>query len=217
VRHLARATTPFSRPSHPLPPSPPPTPASCRRRESDVVVVPFGTAYLQVSALAEAPPTRYKTGARIATPFGRGRIRELRRSEERIDYVVSLLDCRLTGDQPATGYLAPDKVSERAQLQFEEIIEDANGLRNRGNEAFKGREFDVACFAYGKCVEILEQTPRELSEEQRDALRDAIVKALSNLTMAFLAKPDPSFAAARRAATEVRKRGEGEGEARRIA
>jgi hypothetical protein len=171
--------------------------------------LPFGTAYLQVSALGEAPPSRFAAGARVSTPFGRGRVREIRRADDRIDYVVTLLDCKLTGGQPAVGYLSPDSVKERPDLEFEEVIEDANGLRNRGNDAFKAREFDVACFAYGKCVEILEKTPGDLTEEQRDALRDAIVKALSNLTMAFLAKPEPAYAAARRAATEVRDEGGG--------
>lgn len=177
------------------------------RSSSEIVMkLSFGaTAYLQVSALGEHPPFRYHKGTRVNTSFGKGIIMETRINEERIDYVVSLIDCHLANDKPAIGYFSPDAITLRLdhQLSFAEVIEDSTMFRNRGNDAFKTRDYDTAITEYKKCVDVLGNVGENLTEKQKLLLLDAVVKALSNTAQCMLSKEEPSYTEALRASTEV--------------
>jgi len=177
------------------------------RTSTDIIMkLEFGaTAYLQTNALGEHPPFRYHTGTRVNTPFGKGVITELRITDEHIDYIVSLIDCHLANDKPAIGYFSPDSLTLRLdhQLSFNEVIEDSTMFRNRGNDAFKTRDFDTAITEYKKCVEVLGNVGENLTNNQKSLLLDAVIKALSNTAQCMLSKEEPSYTEALRASTEV--------------
>lgn len=125
-------------------------------------------------------------------------------SDERIDYVVSLVDCKLANNQPAIGYFAPSAIDHRFDLTFDEMIADCTLFRNIGNEMFKLKDFSSALTNYKKCVDVLGHVPAGLTLPQRELLRDGVVKALSNTAQCYLSQPEPDYAAAKHMASEVR-------------
>lgn len=127
-----------------------------------VLALPFpGRAVLRATELT-APP-RLATGARVRTPFGRGRVVAARAwpgSASASDYEVELLDVRLAGwtvaaPLHARGFITAADVQLRAEAErtAEEVISDADALRDRGNNFFKAGDFVAALADYTRrCV-----------------------------------------------------------------
>ena len=115
------------------------------------LILPFpGRAVLRVGELL--PAARLAVGARVRTPFGRGRVLAARAGG---DYEVELVDNRLAGwtaaaPAHARGYLRAADVALRGDIErtAEEAIADADALRARGNAAFKDERFDEALQEY---------------------------------------------------------------------
>ena len=115
------------------------------------LALPFpGRAVLRVGELLPAP--RLAVGARVRTPFGRGRVLAARDGG---DYEVELVDNRLAGwtaaaPAHARGYLRAADVALRGdgERSAEEAIADADALRARGNAFFKDERFDEALQEY---------------------------------------------------------------------
>ncbi len=126
-------------------------PASDAAVEWVELALPFpGRAVLRVGELL--PAARLAVGARVRTPFGRGRVLAARAGG---DYEVELVDNRLAGwtaaaPAHARGYLRAADVALRGDVErtAEEAIADADALRARGNAAFKDERFDEALKEY---------------------------------------------------------------------
>jgi hypothetical protein len=177
----------------------PPIPSWC------VVQLSFGKAFLRSNSSAIGPPPdRFVTGTRVRTPFGRGVVLLFRASMERIDYEVKLLDCKLSEGRTAVAYLSPKSVDLRTDLTFEESVSEATLYRNRGNEAFKQKDYDLAASEYAKCTEVLGASAvAGLTELQKNALRDGVTKALSNTAQCLLSRSSPNYAGALKAASDA--------------
>jgi len=170
-----------------------------------IVNLSFGRAYLRTTnASIGPPPERFSIGTRVSTPFGKGVITLFRSSLERIDYEVKLLDCKLSEGRTAVAFLSPKSVHLRIDLTFEESVADATLYRNKGNEAFKLKDFDTAASEYAKCTEVLGASAvAGLTEVQKNALRDGVTKALSNTAQCLLSRSPPNFAGALKAASDA--------------
>lgn len=67
-------------------------------REDDIVVAaPFGRAYVALQSIRTPAPKRFPPGARVATPYGRGVVREFRAADDALSYVVAFVDKGATG------------------------------------------------------------------------------------------------------------------------
>ena len=167
--------------------------------ESAVVQLSFGTAFLAVSRAALGPPpARFAPGTRVDTaPFGKGVVERCRVSAERIDYEVRLVECRLSEGREAVAFLQPERVAgPRVALLFAEASADAAGARARGNELFRAKDFYGAAAAYGRATEVIGEAAVDLSESQKDTLRDEVSKALANTAQCFLSRAAPDNARA---------------------
>lgn len=170
-----------------------------------VVQLSFGRAFLRsTSSAIGPPPDRFSVGTRVRTPFGRGIVVLFRASLERIDYEIKLLDCKLSEGRSAVSYLSPKSVDLRTDLTFEESVAEATLYRNRGNEAFKQKDYDSAASEYAKCTEVLGASAvAGLTELQKNALRDGVTKALSNTAQCLLSRSSPNFSGALKAASDA--------------
>ena len=136
-------------------------------------------------------------GARVSSAYGRGVITSVRTSPD--VYVVQL--------SFGIGFLAAGSVQKRRldDLFFHEIIDDTETLRARGNAAFAAKDYDAALKNYGLIADTLSLSTGTLTMPQRRAMREAIVKSLSNITQAHISKGDiESAKSAVRSASDVR-------------
>lgn len=161
-----------------------------------------GTAILAASQILTAPPSSIGAGRRVKTAFGPARIKSLRRDRPRWDYEVELTHAPLANGKFAVAYLALDDVTA---LTFSEILADAEAAKNRGNALLKVKELGGAIAAYDATVSVLrEALSLNLTSAERRLMLDAVVKAISNKTQAFLALPEPDFRSALDTSDEVR-------------
>jgi hypothetical protein len=121
-------------------------------------------------------------GARVSTAYGRGVVTGIRASpnfyEVRLDF--------------GTAALVPSVVRARRtdDLTFDEVIADTDALRAKGNAAYAAKDFDAAIFNYNQISVTLALSPPTLTIPQKAAMREAIVKALSNSAQARISKGD---------------------------
>ena len=164
------------------------------------------TAAIVSSSVEDVPV--FIVGARVSTAYGRGAVTGLRGAPASPDVYCVQLDF-------GTAYLAAAAVTARAldDLTFEEIIADTETLRARGNAAFAAKDYDAAILNYHLISGTLALAPRSLTLPQRFAMRESIVKALSNACQARINKGDVESAkSAVRSACDVSgKRGAGAG------
>jgi hypothetical protein len=167
-----------------------------------LVTTPFGTAYLHPTSLM--PPPRYPPVCRVSTQFGRGRvIKSMHRERVGVVYEVELLDCRLANGTFATGYFASPSVkcaASVAEMRVFRALEELETLRVAGNTAFNAQDYDAAISAYEQGSSALttstgagrgeDGSPPTLDIALRSAMREALIKIFSNLSMALNKKGD---------------------------
>lgn len=161
-----------------------------------------GTAYLAATQILTPPPSSIGEGRRVKTAFGPARVKSLRRNRLRWDYEVELTHAPLANGKLAVAYLGLDDVTA---LTFAEILTDAEAAKNRGNALLKAKDLGGAIAAYDATVSVLrEALSLNLTAVERGLMLDAVVKAISNKTQAFLALPEPDYQSALDTSDEVR-------------
>lgn len=136
---------------------------------------------------APAPAAPLAAGARVVTAYGRGSVVAAR--GDGADAANAVYEVRLAY---GTAYMRADAVRARApeDLDFSEILADADAQRARGNAAFAARDFDAAIDAYQQVAVVLSFSRGELTSAQQQGMRDAVVKALSNSAQAHISHGD---------------------------
>jgi hypothetical protein len=162
------------------------------------VRLPFGSGHFHASSVY-LPMERFPTGAEVVTQFGRGRVLSVEmRPSVGVVYVLAMLDCRLTDDpktggkQFATGYFASPSVSKAApEAPLLKCIADMEAVREKGNQAFKSKDYGAAIAAYETANKEVIQAVRgfpdglRMSEELRSQLTEVLVKGHSNLAISY--------------------------------
>ncbi len=154
--------------------------------ESSPSMVSFETAAsgsaaeIVSSSSAVSEVVVFNVGARVSTAYGRGVVTSIRTSPDVYEVKLDF----------GTGFLAASTVRMRRldDLSFDEIIDDTETLRARGNGAFAAKDYDAALKNYHMINDTLGLSARNITEPQRYAMREAIVKALSNITQALICK-----------------------------
>lgn len=124
----------------------------------------------------------FNLGARVSTAYGRGVVTSIRTSPDVYEVKLDF----------GTGFLAASSVKIRRldDLSFDEIIDDTETLRARGNAAFAAKDYDAALQNYKMIADTLSLSASYITLPQRHAMREAIVKSLSNITQARICKGD---------------------------
>lgn len=161
------------------------------------VKLPFGSGHFHASSVY-LPMERYPIGAEVVTQFGRGRVLSVEmRPSVGVMYVLAMLDCRLTDDpktggkQFATGYFASPSVKAAPEAPLLKCIADMEAVREKGNQAFKSKDYSAAIAAYETANKEVIQAVRgfpdglRMSEELRSQLTEVLVKGHSNLAISY--------------------------------
>jgi tetratricopeptide (TPR) repeat protein len=169
-----------------------------------------GMAYILPSSIITPPIGRFDVGARVKCLYGAGIIRQMRIHNEfdqdgYIDYVVEFVDKQLANNTPVIGYINSKDLSIREQRLFVECLKESSALRESGNNLFKAKLYDLAVLEYQKAMEVLVSfsTDIPLSSSERNELKHACVKCLSNTAASLLACTPPDLKSVIRNCTEA--------------
>ena len=137
-----------------------------------------------------APPSVFSTGARVSTQYGLGEVTGVRWAPDGI--TAEFYEVKL---EYGRAVLTSSCVSA-ADVTLDELIAAADASRAAGNARYKERDYDTALLNYRLATAAFREETGAfkgvITDAQKRAMRDSIVKSLSNMAMVYIAKGEPS-------------------------